>query len=300
MTAQLRSPERVFFDLTTLVKLRVSGADRLRFLNGQLTNDVRKATETNAVEACVLNAKGKMDAHLFVHANGASLLLDADPALQSTLQARLERYIIADDVQIEDVTARLSIFHAIGAPPPDFSVATRAVSINRFGPAGHDIWVESAQRDQLAAELSNQFAYCDENCAEVLRIEQGFPRWGRELTAEIIPVEANLEQRCIDYEKGCYIGQETISRMKMSGQRNKQLCGLISLNNIPLASGMRLTGPEGKEIGWITSATRRGQHEIALAYVKRGFNSAGSRVEAKSVEDPAVPAEVVDLPFAQL
>ena len=69
------------------------------------------------------------------------------------------------------------------------------------------------------------------------------------------------------------------------------------MKNVPLAPGMRLTGPEGKEIGWITSATRRGKREIALAYVKRGFNSVGSRVEAMSEEDSAVPAEVVDLPF---
>jgi folate-binding protein YgfZ len=168
--------------------------------------------------------------------------------------------------------------------------------VDRFGQPGHDIWTEAAQRGQLAAELSKEFEFCDENCAEVFRIEQGIPRWGRELTGEIIPVEANLEQRCIDYEKGCYIGQETISRMKMSGQRNKQLCGLVSVKNIPLISGMRLTGPEGKEIGWITSATRSGEREIALAYVKRGFNSVGSRVEARSEECSAVPAEVVDLP----
>src|SRR5438270_341022 len=155
MTAQLRSPARQFFDLSTRVKLRVSGSDRLRFLNGQLTNDVRKATETNAVEACVLNAKGKMEAHLFVHAQGDSFLLDADPALQSTLQTRLERYIIADDVQLEDVTARLSIFHVIGALPPTFSNAAWIVAADRFGSTGHDIWFEPAQRDQFADELSN-------------------------------------------------------------------------------------------------------------------------------------------------
>ena len=295
MTAQLRSTEQ-FFDLSARVKLRVSGADRLRFLNGQLTNDVRKATETNAVEACVLNAKGKMEARLFVHAQAESFLLDADPALRSTLQTRLERYIIADDVQLEDVTARWSIFHVIGASPPTFSSAAWIVTANRFGSAGHDIWVEAAQRDQLAAEVSNKFAYCDEDCAEVLRIEQGIPRWGKELTNEIIPVEANLEQRCIDYEKGCYIGQETISRMKMSGQRNKQLCGLVSLKNIPLAAGLRVTAPDGKDIGWITSGTRSGQREIALAYIKRGFNSVGTRVEVKP-EQATVAAEVVDLPF---
>src|SRR5207237_10905793 len=167
-------------------------------------------------------------------------------------------------------------------------------------PPSHDIWSESAQRDQLAAELSKDFKSCDENCAEVLRIEQGIPRWGRELTAEIIPVEANLEQRSIDYEKGCYIGQETISRMKMSGQRNKQLCGLVSVKNIPLVPGMRLTGPDGKEIGWITSAASSHRREIALAYVKRGFNSVGSRVEAISGGEAAVPAGRVRLAFPAL
>src|SRR5437588_6532723 len=144
MMAQLRLLDLAFFDLSARVKLRVSGVDRLRFLNGQLTNDIRKATKTNAIEACVLTAKGKMDAHLFVHSQAESFLLDADPALQSTLQARLDRYVIADDVQIEDVTARLSIFHVIGGPST-FSFATRFVSINRFGPQGHDIWSEATQ-----------------------------------------------------------------------------------------------------------------------------------------------------------
>src|SRR5436309_15724618 len=299
MTAQLRSPARQFFDLSARMKLRVSGADRLRFLNGQLTNDVRKGTETNAIEACVLNAKGKMDAHLFVHVKADLLLLDADPELKSSLPARLERYIIADDVQIEDVTERFSIFHAIGGSPPAVSAPARVVSADRFGRPGYDIWSEATEHDQLAAELSKTFSYCDENCAEVFRIEQGIPRWGRELSAEIIPVEANLEQRCIDYEKGCYIGQETISRMKMSGQRNKQLCGLVSLKNTPLAAGMRLIGPEEKEIGWITSATRSDGREIALGYVKRGFNSVGSKLEARSADQPVVSAEVVDLPFVR-
>jgi folate-binding protein YgfZ len=297
MTARPGSLERAFFDLSSRVKLRVVGTDRLRFLNGQLTNDVRNATKTIALEACVLNAKGKMEAHLFAHANGDSFILDADPALRSTLQERLERYIIADDVQIEDVTGQFSIFHLISGTAPNLSVATRMVAANRFGRLGHDIWSEAAQHEQLASELGKEFAHCDENCAEVLRIEQGIPRWGHELTGDIIPVEANLEQRCIDYDKGCYIGQETISRMKMSGQRNKQLCGLISLKNIPLVSGMRLTGPEGKEIGWITSGRRSGEREIALAYIKRGFNAVGSRLTTTSAEHPAIPAEIIDLPF---
>jgi len=294
MTAQ--SFDRVFFDLSSRAKLRVSGADHLRFLNGQLSNDVRKATETNAIEACVLNAKGKMDAHLFLHASGDSFLLDADAALQSTLQPRLERYIIADDVTIEDLTGQLSIFHVIGESLPKFSESVRIVSANRFGRNGHDVWSESLRHAEIARQVSEKFDFRNEKVAEVFRIEQGIACWGKELTNEIIPVEANLEARAIDYEKGCYIGQETISRMKMSGQRNKQLCGLVSLENTPLVSGARLMA-DSKEVGWITSVTRSGEKEIALGYVKRGFNSAGAKVQVVNAENVGVPAEIVDLPF---
>jgi folate-binding protein YgfZ len=140
-----------------------------------------------------------------------------------------------------------------------------------------------------------------------MRIEQGIPRWGRELTNDIIPIEANLEQRAIDYQKGCYIGQEVISRIKMSGQTNKRLCGLISLDDLPLQPGMKLAAPSapGKEVGWITSAARseRIGKEIALGYVKRGFNSAGARLAAFVTEDSeptpvgAIAVELVSLPF---
>src|SRR5207249_10008852 len=136
-------------------------------------------------------------------------------------------------------------------------------------------WSDAARHDAVWQQLSSAFAFLDSTAAEVMRIEQGIPRWGRELTEEIIPIEANLEQRTIDYEKGCYIGQEVISRMKMSGQTNKRLCGVVSLDDVPLQPGMKLAASSaaGKETGWTTSATHseRLGKEIALGYVKRGF-----------------------------
>jgi len=295
--AQFSLTDPQFFDLSTRIKLRVTGADRVRFLNGQITNDIRKATETSAVEACVLTAKGKIDAHIFAHVEAESFLLDSDPALQSLLQARLERYIIADDVEIADVTGQLSIFHVINRDAPAILVSAKIISTNRFGANGYDVWCDANPRDQIRDELAKSFQVCNDDCAERLRIQRGIPRWGRELTGDIIPVEANLEQRCIDYDKGCYIGQEVISRMKMSGQRNKQLCGLTSVNKTALTPGMRLIASEGKDAGWITSATQSQGREIALGFVKRGFNSVGSRMEASSAENARSPVEVVDLPF---
>jgi aminomethyltransferase len=153
--------------------------------------------------------------------------------------------------------------------------------------------------------LSTAFSFLDSAAAEVMRIEQGIPHWGSELTEEIIPIEANLEERTIDYQKGCYIGQEVISRIKMSGQTNKRLCGLIPLDNVPLQPTMKLAAPstEGKEVGWITSAThsQRMGKQIALAYVKRGFNNAGTKLDALADSPAQMPnaisVTVVPLPF---
>jgi folate-binding protein YgfZ len=291
-----------FFDLSARAKLRITGTDRIRFLNGQITNDLRKVSETVAIEACVLNAKGKMDAHIFVGAFGESFLVDADPSLRKKLLARLERYVIADDVQIEDVTDQFALFHVLS----EESLTTeygRIVSVRAFAEPGWDIWSDAARHDAVRQKLSAAFAFLDSAAAEVLRIEQGIPRWGHELTEEIIPIEANLEQRTIDYEKGCYIGQEVISRMKMSGQTNKRLCGLISLDDVPLQPGMKLAAPStpGKEIGWLTSATHseRLEKQIALGYVKRGFNNAGTTLNVLAPENSPgkMTIEVVPLPF---
>jgi len=292
-------------DLSGRTKLRITGSDRLRFLNGQVTNDVRKATEAAAIEACVLNAKGKMNGHVFLSAAQDCFLADADPELREVLLARLERYVIADDVQIEDVTDQLAIFHVLAPTGPASDDSWRLVSARRFTESGWDVWIDAALHDVVARQLASAFRFFDAASAEVFRVEEGIPRWGRELTEEIIPIEANLEARAIDYEKGCYIGQEVISRIKMSGQTNKRLCGLVSARDAPLLTGMKLaaTGEKSKEAGWITSATRseRLGKEIALGYVKRGFNSVGAHLDAFASENSdaaaVVRVEVVPIPF---
>src|SRR5437764_5432044 len=307
MTSARQTCEGVVFDVSGRTKLRITGNDRVRFLNGQITNDVRNATETAATEACVLNAKGKLNADIFLSAAPDCFWVDADPDLQKALPARIRRYIIAHDVQIDDVTDRFSIFHVLSGAAPDVANCQRILSTRRLAEKGWDIWADSEFHDAVSQQLSSMLRFFDGASAEILRIEHGIPRWGRELTEEIIPVEANLEEHTIDYEKGCYIGQEVISRIKMSGQTNKRLCGLISVDDIPLQPGMRLVAPSapGKEVGWITSASRSETigNEIALGYVKRGFNSAGTRLAVFATEDSeptpvgATAIEVVPLPF---
>ena len=273
----------------------MTGGDRVRFLNGQVTNDVRKANANLSMPACVLNAKGKIDALIFINGGEEELSIDADDDQRQTLAQRLERYVIADDVTIEDVTEKFSLFHVTGETAPTLPNETNWRRAKRFGSIGWDLVVGAAEHDRLLRLLSAKDSICDAECAERWRIERGVPRWGYELTDQIIPVEANLADEAIDYGKGCYIGQEVISRMKMSGQMNKRLCGLVSLDDSPLAPGTRLLSPgDAKDAGWITSATRSDRlgKEIALGYVKRGFNQRGTKLLAEQQH-----VEVAELPF---
>lgn len=302
MSLEFRPEDGAVFDLSARTKLRVSGADRLRYLNGQMTNDLRKATAERAIHACVLNAKGKINADVFLRADGESFLVDADAELREQLPARFEKYMIADDVQIEDVTDEFALLHFIGAETIELPNECKSAAAERFGLPGTDLWLARDQRELALQKLRARLPFFDDDCAEIFRIERGIPRWGRELSEEIIPTEANLEATTIDYAKGCYIGQEVISRIKMSGQTNKRLCGLRALENAALLPGMRLTSSsEGKDAGWITSATisARLGTQIALGFVKRGFQEIGTRLEARSAEgsDARALVEIVPLPF---
>jgi len=285
-----------FFDLSARAKLRVTGADRIRFLNGQTTNDVRKAGPEATQESCVLNAKGHLDAHIFLSATPNDIWIDADQELREPLQTRLERYVIADDVMIEDVTDQFALFHVLGDSETKISDAKFCFRSWRLGFDGWDLWVEVARAEAVKSALAADYRAMDESEWEVLRIENGIPRWGRELTPEIIPPEANLQMRAIDYEKGCYIGQEVISRMKMSGQTRQRLSGLTS--EIALVPGMEVrAGP--KVVGRVTSAvfSQRMNSHIALAMIKRGYTEPG-RSLVTLADGAETTVEVVALPFS--
>lgn len=295
MTLNVAPELGAFFDFSTRTKLRVTGADRLRFLNGQISNDLRKATADSAIHGCVLNAKGKIDADVFIVAEAESYLISAEAEARETLAARLDRYVIADDVHIDDVSDELALFHVVGPNLPAIA-GTRAARANRFGLVGWDLWAERSAHAVVLQQLSSAVPFCDESCAEVFRIERGIPRWGHELTSEIIPTEANLEPETIDYAKGCYIGQEVISRIKMSGQTNKRLCGFEAAGDGELRAGMRLmTQDERKDVGWLTSVTRsdRLAGQIGLGFLKRGFQEPGNTLLA----DGTTAVTVTPLPF---
>lgn len=339
------SPDQIFFDLSDRAKLRVRGADRLRYLQGQLTNDVRRATQTETLYAGVLTAKGRLCADVYLRAvaadgvkDGGSFLLDADPTLRETLVARLERYLIADDVAIEDVTDNFALIHGFdgsgeegfetiaAATTPDETLPSSATLVraraNRFGRPGWDVFCAADTLGTLKDALRR--AGWREGLAgeaETRRIAAGVPRWGAELDGDTLPPEAGLEATAISYDKGCYVGQETISRLKSLGHVNRHLRRLRTLSSAAattaggptLAAGMRLhelpppphaadaVAAPGREVGRVTSVASVAPWDaaggIALGYVRRGLEAPGTRLLA--VQDPTTerpaslpPAEI--------
>ena len=148
------------FDLSDRVKLRLTGSDRIRFLNGQVTNDVRKANADLSLPACVLSAKGKMDALIFVSAGTDDLFIDADPELRQTLPARLERYLIADDVVIEDVTGDFALFHATGETAPTLPNDAHWRRAKRFATDGWDLLLPVAEGESARELLGTVAPIC--------------------------------------------------------------------------------------------------------------------------------------------
>ncbi len=301
----------MLFNLSDRAKFKVTGQDRARFLNGQLTNDILSLRPGSAIGACALTAKGKLCADLFVAATKESNYLDAEPILRDSLAGRLEKYIIADDVTLEDVTDEFGLFHLADPPAnesasqalatPVLSEEARVVLIasNRFGFPGLDLWFPEAQATLVLDELPE--APIDPVAAENLRIERGIPRWGHELSEEVIPNEAGLDQRAISYTKGCYLGQEVISRIKSVGHVNRHLRGLLPEDGMAIGVGDKLFADleSNKEIGFITSIGRSRSFErmIALGYVRRGFDAPGSILQVRRNNTLIGPIEVRSLPF---
>ena len=246
----------------------------------------------------MLNAKGHLDAHLFLFATPNDIWIDADEELREQLRFRLERYVIADDVVIEDVTDQFALFHVLAESEPKTAGAKFCPRSRRLGSEGWDLWVESAAAEKTRNVLAAEYRAMDESEWEVLRVENGIPRWGRDLTPEIIPPEANLQARAIDYEKGCYIGQEIISRMKISGQSRQRLRGLTS--ETALVPGLEVRAGT-KVVGRVTSAvfSPRMNSYIALAMIKRGYTEPGTSLVTLA-DGAETGVRIVTLPFSGL
>jgi len=279
----LRQGESGSIALTDRALWRLTGADRVRYLNGQVTNDVASMKEGTALYAAVCTAKGRMAGDVFIGASADALWIDADLSLRESLGARLEKYIIADDAVLEDVTGDWRLTHVFGE---DEKFSQAAFRNPRFGLPAVDVWMNyDATKIVRGIEVSADIA-------EILRIEHGLPKWGAEMTEETLPPEAGMDRNGISYTKGCYVGQETIARIKSIGHVNKVLVVLEAADRSIPKTGAELRAGE-QSVGKTTSSGYSPALEkgIALGYVQRQHAVVGGSFECggltlKMIEPP--------------
>ncbi|MEP4078685.1 YgfZ/GcvT domain-containing protein [Haloferula sp.] len=235
--------------------LSFSGPDAVRFLNGQVTQDVSALGE-QALPACVTDAKGRLQYYvkLFAGQDKDALWITCPQERSDGLRERLERYLIADDVEVDDLTNQWACVHA---SDHDASSAFSRKSLGCFGD-GFDCWWRAQDLPQIES--------IDESQAESLRIAARIPVWGKELTEGMLPPEAGLDKNSISYQKGCYIGQEVLSRIKTAGKLNRRLAAFTITGDTSDGDMLIL---DSKEVGHLTSSSPL----QALGYLKKsGFD----------------------------
>jgi folate-binding protein YgfZ len=242
------------------VRLRVTGADRVAFLQGQCTNDVKKLAAGQNCYAAFLTAKGKMRGEGHIICLPDALLLETNHGLAPSL----EKFIITEDVVIEDVSAEMGEWLVVGNVEAELPADTVTFA--------HPLGVGVIGAPPGPVTISRE-------ALEILRIEAGVPVWGVDMDENTIPNEAGLEKRAISYDKGCYIGQETIARIKTYGHVNRRLVQLsVNSDQLSVREAKILAGE--KEVGHLTSAaySNRLGKVLALGYVRREFVEQGIKL----------------------
>jgi folate-binding protein YgfZ len=325
--AALRSAVGVM-DLSFRGRLCLTGADRVRFLNGQVSNNVKDLRAGDGCYAALVTAKARLESDLNIFALPDELLMDFEPGLAPRISQRLERFIIADDVQISDVAAPYGLLSVQG-PKSGATVAALGLTVTlperplsfatirdptlgelylvnhpRLGAAGFDLFVPApalaAVLDKLiTAARQSGGRPCGFQAWEIARIEAGTPRFGVDMDESNLAPEAGITGRAISYTKGCYIGQEVISRIRTYGEVAKSLRGLRLADDLPAlpTKGDKLFH-NGKEVGYITSAIRSPVLEanIALGYVRKEVNEPGAGLTLR-IGATESRATIAALPF---
>jgi aminomethyltransferase len=280
------------YPLDARAKVRVTGEDRTRWLNGMVTNNVRDLTPNHGLYAFLLNAQGRIQGDLYAFNRGDRIVLDVDRAHAARLIELFDHYIVMDDVVIEEVTNQLA---AIGVQGPNARATLRASEIaapdlapleltsltwqgaeftllraEAWKGEAYEIWVAPEQTAAVFEALQRAGAERVGTAAQRLyRMAAGIPQFGEDIRARDLPQETG-QDRALHFAKGCYVGQEIVERIRSRGQVHRVFSGFEL--TAPCAAGDKIAA-EGKEVGEITStANFSGPEEprrIGLGYLRR-------------------------------
>lgn len=290
------------FDMSWQAKLVLTGEDRVRWLNGMVTNNVRDLGVNRGVYNFVLNPQGRNLGDLMAYHRGDYLLVTTDREQAPRFKEIFDRYIIMDDVEVAEISDELA---TVGVAGPQAAETLRTAGIDVAGMQagevkdlvwrelgisvarsaipqmdGYELWFATANIDQAWEALVGAGATPVGTAAlEMYRILRGVPRYGVDLRERDLPQETG-QQHALNFSKGCYVGQEIVERIRARGNVHRAFLGFEVEGDAPEPGAKVLAG--GKEAGEITSAARvpqpDGERTLALGYLRREFVDAELKV----------------------
>jgi folate-binding protein YgfZ len=323
-------------DLSARGRILVSGSEAVPFLNGLITNDMKTLAENSWMPAAFPNVQGRLIASVRVvrlKDEGTvrnvcpTFLIDTEPATHERVLKIIERFTLAGDFRVSDIThqtALLSVqgkkaagvvrsvlgeevasLNANGAiqtagPNGDATDLVTVIRATHTGEEGFDVMLNSAPASAMWDALNNTGARpVGYDALEILRIEAGLPRYGVDMDDTNVVTETTLDD-AVSYTKGCYVGQEIIARIKYRGHVAKKLSGIAFEQAVKVEANAPIKSPDDKDIGRLTSKTYSPHlgRTIALGYLKYDYLAPGTEVKIIAGNEEFV-AQVMDLPFVR-
>jgi folate-binding protein YgfZ len=313
-----------FIDLSHRGLLQLTGPDRLSYLQGLVSNDLRSLNPGNGQYATFLTQQGKVLGDVRILRSENSFYLDLWEFIKDKIVEHLNRYLVADEVEIADRSNEYATLSIQGpqsealvrklvgqAELPEHSLQHAMVNVDatdictvyasHTGEKGFDLIGPIANLPNIAQRLTEtgkQFsaAWVGEKAQNILRVEAGIPRYGVDFTEDNLLLEVGLDH-AVSFTKGCYLGQEVVERIRSRGHVNKKLVGLTLEGRESVSPGDVILSGD-KPVGTITSSVHSPAlgKPIALGYVNKDYWNLDTRLIVKH-DGISLGARVTDLPF---
>lgn len=302
------------YDLGWRAKIVLTGADRVRWLNGMVTNNIRDLELDHGVYNFVLSPQGRIQADCYAYNRGDYLLVGTEINQSTRLKEMFDKYIIMDDVEVTDISDKLTGiavqgpqardvleragFSGLDVGPMqlrDITWQSVGLTITRMASddfVTYELWFAPANAEKIWDALVAAGATpIGADALELFRIAAGVPKYGQDIRARDLPQET-AQTHALHFAKGCYVGQEIVERIRSRGAVHRTFTGFVVDGAVP-APGTKLT-LDGKEVGEITSAAEIDGRALALGYVRREHSAPGTSLSAGDAT-----ARVEQIPFAE-
>lgn len=295
------------YDLGFRARISLTGSDRVRWLNGMVTNNIRDLAEGRGAYAFLLNPQGRILGDMYAYNAGEAVIVETDRSQVEKIIATFDHYIIMDDVEVANISERQTALGLMG-PRSRAILNAAGIEVSELEPLqmitpqcscdcgcvectvirsddvtneSYEIWL--APKDVYKtwqALVAAGATPVGSEALEIQRVVAGIPLYGIDIRERDLPQETE-QARALNFNKGCYVGQEIVERIRSRGNVHRKFTGFLAEGAAPIAAGAKVTFGE-KEVGEVTSVaglhTPTGERTVALGYIRREVGVPGSEV----------------------